>query len=149
MNNYHLESFSYFITNYKSDLNEFTELGAFMHTNNPSNGNDFTYGIVWNVRGSSSGYMIQYQFDAISKITKERYYVDGIWSTWCEQYLPISGGIIRGGLTIQPYEHNTKGELNSYDGLIRILSYESWNNSRSIFIQTHEREPDIANSVKK
>ena len=119
-----------------------------MHTNNPSNGNNFTYGIVWNVRGSSSGYMIQYQFDAVSKITKERYYIDGVWSVWSTQYLPISGGTITGGLIIQPFEHTTKGGLNSYDGLVRFLSYESWDNRRTIFIQTHEQEPNIANSVK-
>lgn len=90
-------AFGSFPSNYKTDLNEFTELGSFMHTQKLTNGNDVTYGVVWNIRGETSGYMIQYQFDAASKATRKRSYVDGVWSAWALEYdensiIPISKG---------------------------------------------------------
>lgn len=90
-------AFGYYPTNYKTNLNEFTELGSFMHTQALTNGNDVTYGIVWNICGHYSGYLIQYQFDAVSKATRKRSYVDDVWSAWVLEYdenstIPISKG---------------------------------------------------------
>ncbi|MBQ6833579.1 MAG: hypothetical protein IJO55_04090 [Lachnospiraceae bacterium] len=93
-------AFGYFPANYKTNLNEFTELGSFIHYQKLTNGIDTTYGIVWNMRGATDEYRIQYQFDAVAKRTYERYCVDGVWSDWGTPYLPRTGGEVNGPLSL-------------------------------------------------
>ena len=72
--------------NYIADLNYFTELGAFscdehvVKTNIPPWASPF--GVVYNVRGTYLGFLIQHYFDASSRQTWQRTNIHGVWSGW-------------------------------------------------------------------
>ena len=89
-----LESaFTSFPENYSSDLNTFRALGSFTRNNfaisNAPPGSS-VYGVIYNVSGKSSSYIIQYYFDAAKKITWCREFVDTAWTSWVEPLNNVS-----------------------------------------------------------